>query len=374
MRLAICGTDEKAIKIKHLLESFESCGVTIEMLIGPKLQGLDFENVLIITENELLSNNYLDYMDGFVISPEYYGLTRMAAIKRIKSSIYLDKKIYIPDFVQLQEFDGCIKPTIDSLLIPYEESSQMFYLEVHAADHCNLNCKGCMHFSPLVRENVFPDFNRLSKDIHHLRKFIKHIEIIRILGGEPLLNPELEKYICLLRDVYPFSNINIVTNGILIEKMSTSLCDIIREKSIHIHVSLYPPVENRKERIEAFLKQKKIIFQISDRIGKFTSTYRNEAFRDKMLAKEQCDIFCNNLRDGKISCCPNIMYTHYYNECFGDKYPVEDGMIDIYEIKSAKDLHQRLNEPVSLCEYCDRSNLFDWEISKNNYSDWLNKE
>lgn len=374
MRLGICGTDEKALKIKLLLDKLAYNNIIIEMFIGPKTATLDGIDVSVVTEDDLFLCDYSSCLDGFIISPEHYGTTRQAIYKKIKSSIYGNKKIYMPDFEILYNMSASTKMTVENILVPYEESSQLFYLEVHASDHCNLNCKGCMHFSPLVKESVFPDFNKLSEDIHQLNKFIKHIDIIRILGGEPLLNPHLERYINLLRSVFPYSNINIVTNGLLIDKMSDDLCKCIQNNNIHVHISLYPPVIKNKDKIESYLKANNIVYQISESIDTFTSTYQSKPFVDKFFAKDNCEIFCNNLRDGKMSCCPNIMYTKYYNDCFGTNYPIEDGLIDIYKIRSCKELHQRLNQPAALCSYCDRRSIFNWEITKRRQTEWLARE
>jgi hypothetical protein len=39
----------------------------------------------------------------------------------------------------------------------------MKYLEHHIVDHCNLNCIGCSHFSPLA-EKWFEDFETFKLD------------------------------------------------------------------------------------------------------------------------------------------------------------------------------------------------------------------
>lgn len=371
MKLAICGTDEKALKLKRMLDIYASSNIETHMFIGPYMPEVEGTGIPIISESELMSSDYSNRIDGFVISPEYYGLTRMNAYKKIKSSHYANKNVYMPDFEVLHNLNLGKNISLEKILVPIEDSSQMFYLEIHAADHCNLNCKGCMHFSPLAEGKVLPAFEQLSADIRQLRRFIRHIDIIRILGGEPLLNPELERIIRLIRVAYPYSNIILVTNGILIEKMSRSLCETIRDKMIHVNVSLYPPVEKRRSSIASFLKENNIIFRISNRIDAFTTTYRSQPYINKALAKEQCEIFCNNLRDGKMSSCPNIMYTHFYNDYFGTKYPVEDGMVDIFKIHSARELHEQLKKPASLCSYCDRTLCFDWSISRKKCSDWL---
>lgn len=374
MRLAICGSDDKALKVKRVLDNIPTSDVEIIMFVGPHSSETENQNIPVISEKEILEIDHSGDLDGFVISPEYYGLTRINTYKKLKASFYATKEIFMPDFETLQLYKNEKVADVKHMLVPYEDASQLFYLEVHAADHCNLNCKGCMHFSSLVRENVLPNFKELIQDIKQLKKIINHIDIIRILGGEPLLNPELEQYIILLRKTYPFANVNIVTNGALIEKMPSLLCDVIRKNKVHVHVSLYPPLKKRKDSIEQFLRDNEIIYQISECIETFTSTYQLQPFVDKKYAKEHCEIFCNNLRDGKISCCPNIIYTHYFNERFGTKLPTKDGMIDIYEIKTARELHESLSKPRELCSYCDRTLNFDWSITKEQQSEWLSME
>ena len=43
------------------------------------------------------------------------------------------------------------------------------YLEVHLVDHCNLNCKGCGHFS-LIGEVWFADLDKYVQDMSQLKR------------------------------------------------------------------------------------------------------------------------------------------------------------------------------------------------------------
>ena len=61
------------------------------------------------------------------------------------------------------------------------------YIELHIVDHCNLNCVGCSHFSPLA-EPYFKDVDEYREEMKDLSKF--EIGTIRIMGGEPLLHPK----------------------------------------------------------------------------------------------------------------------------------------------------------------------------------------
>jgi len=64
------------------------------------------------------------------------------------------------------------------------------YLIVH---HCNLNCKGCNKFSP-ISEEYFADIVEFKKDIIKISELF-NIQEFKILGGEPLLHPKLNKFI-----------------------------------------------------------------------------------------------------------------------------------------------------------------------------------
>ncbi|MBR1396428.1 MAG: hypothetical protein IJ563_02715 [Selenomonadaceae bacterium] len=66
---------------------------------------------------------------------------------------------------------------------PYFSAKYLPYLEFHIADQCNLNCKACEHYSGLVKEPKFPDFDKFSKDMEQLHKFIDDIGVIRIMGA-----------------------------------------------------------------------------------------------------------------------------------------------------------------------------------------------
>lgn len=72
------------------------------------------------------------------------------------------------------------------------------YLETHLCDHCNLNCKSCTHFCPLVTEPTFTDLEQYTKDIRTLSKKLA-IRTIRLMGGEPLLHPQVNDFIRVTR-------------------------------------------------------------------------------------------------------------------------------------------------------------------------------
>ncbi|MDR2096978.1 MAG: 4Fe-4S cluster-binding domain-containing protein, partial [Spirochaetaceae bacterium] len=70
---------------------------------------------------------------------------------------------------------------------------KVLLFQVLLCEHCNLNCKGCGACSPLAGESYL-DPASYEKDCERLSALSGGIvEYIDLLGGEPLLHPEIIK-------------------------------------------------------------------------------------------------------------------------------------------------------------------------------------
>jgi molybdenum cofactor biosynthesis enzyme MoaA len=69
-----------------------------------------------------------------------------------------------------------------------------YIVETHLVDHCNLNCKGCSHFASLVPGEVFTDIEIFKRDIARLSQIFIDVYEIRLMGGEPLLHPDIDTF------------------------------------------------------------------------------------------------------------------------------------------------------------------------------------
>ena len=89
------------------------------------------------------------------------------------------------------------------------------YLEFHLADHCNLNCAGCLHYAPFA-DRRFADLETIRRDFKRLKELFSNIRHIRILGGEPLLYPDVGEVVKTVRAAFPRSKVRVVTNGVVL--------------------------------------------------------------------------------------------------------------------------------------------------------------
>lgn len=108
------------------------------------------------------------------------------------------------------------------------------YLETDIIDNCNLRCRHCSHHSPYMDKGVY-NLNQFENDVRNLSKVL-HVEKFRILGGEPLLNPNLKKYLEIARKFNLADNIGVCTNGTLLDLVNEELLS----KMDFLDISLYP--------------------------------------------------------------------------------------------------------------------------------------
>lgn len=116
-------------------------------------------------------------------------------------------------------------------------------VEFFAAETCNLRCRHCSASSPYLNDPNFPDLDQLSTTLRHLSPVLSAGQM-KILGGEPLLNPHLTEIMALAKASGIFDRLRVTTNGILLTKANDefwNLADVVE-------VSVYPSTKRAVER------------------------------------------------------------------------------------------------------------------------------
>lgn len=223
-------------------------------------------------------------------------------------------------------------------------------VEMHISDHCNLNCKGCTHFSPIFNKE-FPDWNERVNDVRVLKKKVSHIVLFSILGGEPFLNPDIGRYIEEIRKILPDTYIDIVTNGLLIPKISENVLKCIKQNHVVVSISEYEPTH-------------KVIAQIEERLNEYGILYEIRRYEEKRKFNKPLSLSgdgkypskcisngCVNIWNGKIAKCPTLMYIDRFNEVFHQKLPNE-GIMSLQNCPDQEELLKALMRDVPLCKHC----------------------
>lgn len=250
---------------------------------------------------------------------------------------------------------------------------QIDYIEFWATGHCNLNCKGCSSCSPLSKE-WYLDKEDLKRDLERLKYLNIEIANITILGGEPLLHPDIMGIMRTVQQVFPQSRIGILTNGLLLLKMSNAFWDTCEELRVKFSVTCFPvmSVKMRGE-IEEVLKDKRLDYHLTDKkwFNKILTQTHSDDLNEII---NSCG--CNNaynLKGGKISRCTVPMAMPLLNEHF-DAGMIETGTIDIYSVATGIEIMDFLEQPNEACRNCSAYPIkVPWErvIGEPRLTDWI---
>jgi hypothetical protein len=281
------------------------------------------------------------------------------------------------------------------------------FCEMMASYACNLSCTGCTNYSDYntkgivtwrqAKEWVVPWLDRVS------------IPDIGIIGGEPLLNSEIDQWIIGLRNLLPSSQIRFTTNGVLLTKKKHILQTISDAGNAVIKISVHQPQDFYTQEILncvfGFTSWKPIVEHGINRwVGpnnvklqinfpeKFIKTYKGsfknmlphsnnpeESF--KICVQKQCPL----LLDGALYKCSSIaLLTRVLDDwAISDRDPWQP-YLDYQGILpdcSARDLENFLynfGKPENICSMCPTEHEQDDIVLHNTKSvmskvEWINK-
>jgi len=245
------------------------------------------------------------------------------------------------------------------------------YLELHLTDHCNLNCKGCTHYSPLAPP-WYADRRRHESDMRRLRQLFRNIRIIRLMGGEPLLHPDPGPFLTVTRAVFPRARLRFVTNGILLPQAAPEFWEVCRRTHTTIALTVYPPWAGRLRAWQSLcVAQGVCVF--TTQVETFHAHANLRGNSDPRTAFDLCRrrYFWPVLREGRLYPCGVPAFVPYFNEQFGCQIPVDAG-IDIHAPAArARTILRRLNEPMETCRWCSYDFVpFPWAPSNRRAEDW----
>ena len=258
------------------------------------------------------------------------------------------------------------------------DASDLLYLETHVADTCNLKCRGCMHFSNIATKPNFPDLQRFAQDFKRLSELFSNIFIIRLMGGEPLLNQNLGDYIEIARQYFPRAELRVVTNGLLIPSQPDRLWDVMRKYYASMDISPYPPTMKMIKQLIVKLEEEHVSYgTIAEELHDFRKSLTLTSNHNPEKSIQLCQSsHCHFLRNGKIAKCPLPLLIGDFNQAYGCEILSKD-IYDIYEEQSGAELKKKLEDYADMCQYCpDKAAFIPWKRTEGNacMEDWVVEE
>ena len=229
-------------------------------------------------------------------------------------------------------------------------------LEINAVLHCNMSCKSCAHLSPLFKKKNI-DLDMVGHDLEILSHSY-HASYVKIMGGEPLLNPNLVELIKSVTSTGIADEILLTTNGTLLHNAPEELWDVIDS----LELSLYPSRLPDQEKIESFkskaaLHKVKLLINYYENFRISYSENRNEDISLVQDVYDTCKLahfwHSHTVIDGWFYRCPQSIFIPQQEVAGGWNSEI-DGIRISSEPGFAESLFKFLtrSQPLKACENC----------------------
>lgn len=229
-------------------------------------------------------------------------------------------------------------------------------VEYSLTEHCNISCHACAHASPVLPEK-FADLAGFVRDFEALGTAF-HARELRIVGGEPLLHPELLRFLHEGRRIAIADAVVVYTNGVLLHRMPEAFWRAIDE----LRISIYPGVRRRLDEDAcgrlAAAHGVKLLFE---RYETFAQTLIGKRIEDPALVRSiyracRTATECHTVHDGRFYKCPMAPVMGGWLSRHKLRYdnPPTDGVA----LHGNRHLHEALSrylndpEPLAACSYC----------------------
>jgi organic radical activating enzyme len=99
------------------------------------------------------------------------------------------------------------------------------YTEIYITNVCNYSCTNCQSLNNFA----FKGHQRWKDYEVEYRKLSDQLDIdqIQIIGGEPTLNPDFEKWVSGISDLWPTTKLQIATNGTRLDKLTKDIYQVL---------------------------------------------------------------------------------------------------------------------------------------------------
>ncbi len=367
MKIAIWGAGNFGQYIgKQLLENKE---IEVVCFIDKKKYGEKVLGIDVMKPDELLLNNVRDidivlvaFMNGVDLYDELH-LYENYKFGIVKNFVFVER---------LQLETELLK---DKNIFWVEDKTKPLLptLETNIVDFCNLNCKGCSHFSNLYKKGDMVTFENFREDLLQIACNI-HVYRLNLLGGEALLNNRLIEYMEYARRIMPMTDIWVITNGLLLLKQKEDFFRCCIDNNVGIDISEYEPTSLIIDDIIKLLDKYGVRYNVRNNKGDFGKNIDMSGSADRVEAMQRCrENKCHFFREGKIYKCPfaalgNKFFMHYNLDIrLNEGTDIYDENLDWKEL-----VHRLICEPVEACKYCGEEVRFAWEVSNRpSMDEWI---
>ena len=235
-------------------------------------------------------------------------------------------------------------------------------------DKCSLKCKNCDGYMPYHTNPQNDTYETIADSYNKIMNVCKEVDAIDILGGEPLVHPEIAEITRFFVEDVHCHKVTIISNGTIVP--SAELISVLKSSKCTFRISDYGKISSKKEEIIALLNKENIKYEITnyqywDSIPLIQKT--NETVEQLNAKYSTCVTNALYVKHGKLFQCSFVAGLSALDEVLIPDF--EKNYIDLHcgngqllycSIQNfAKQTHKGIH--LDACKYCPGSHCMQFE-------------
>jgi hypothetical protein len=234
--------------------------------------------------------------------------------------------------------------------------------ELHVVEHCNLRCAACCNMSPWLDFKVSP----VEEIAVQCRVMAEHldVEVFKIMGGEPLLHPDITRVLRAVRASGIGRVVRLFTNGLRLHQMDDAFFDALDHLTISTYSSAPVPARTLDAVRERSLRHG-FVLNVKP-VAEFSRVMHDRRHADDATRRavwEDCWLRhrCLVVREGRFFACTRAAYSREQHRKIALTDPLDDPdaaweaegvALDHPNLGEALLAHLNRAEPFSACWHC----------------------
>jgi organic radical activating enzyme len=241
----------------------------------------------------------------------------------------------------------------------------MFYLEIITISKCNLKCRDCIGDIPEIKadEHYSFSFEEYKEYLDNLLKNIKILEMIRVMGGEPMLNKDIDKIMEYTLEQTNVKQVYLVTNAtIMLSDKIVAILSKYPKKAI-VYISNYSankdliPRLKIKEIIETCRQNNITVNYPKDHLWnpRTPVKYHERSTKENKKYYRTCAAYCvgmHKLPEGGAALFPCIRAGTLALRKIGNQTAGKDYIRLTSNLQKKDIINLHSNEDFDACKYC----------------------
>ncbi len=299
-------------------------------------------------------------------------------LKKINARLKRGYKRFAPKWIQVEVTRIRRSPNGKSRFTPQDSLS---YFILNIVNHCNLRCQSCDHFACIADAHLV-SLDSIRHDLNRLGEILQSPpKRIGVMGGEPLLHPDLVEILRMTREAFAESKIDLTTNGILLLQQKQEFWDCCRQNRITISATRYQ-IATDYDKIQQVAEEQGVDFQFYGSSGE-SLKYSYKKPMDLVGKQNVKTAFayctqanrCVFLMEGKFYPCTVAGCIGHFNKKFGTDLQISDqDYLVLDEIQSERELLEFFARPIPFCRYCKTKEMkmgIPWTTTKASIHEWI---